>query len=426
MTDVEVSAQWATPLDTAFAPAPASSAPASPSAASRLEDVAARAALAGIRRVQLLAWRDLDDPEAGGSELHAHRIASLWASVGLDVVLRTSAVSGLVPEVHRNGYKAVRRSGRYGVFPATAVHGVTAGRTRPDGVVEIWNGMPFFTPLWSRRPRVVFLHHVHAEMWRMVLSPALGRAGELMERRLAPPLYRRSRVVTLSASSRREIVAMLGLPAGRVSVVPPGVDPVFTPGGVRSPEPMVLSVGRLVPVKRFELLIDALVEVRRRFPSLRATIIGEGNARDVLEAKRRAVGGEGWIDLPGRVSDAELLAAYRRAWVLASASQREGWGMTITEAGACATPSVVTRIAGHADAVVHGESGLLVDDVSGLAEGLAGVLGNDVLRRRLGAGARAAAGRLTWEAAAAGTLEALVEEATPPTRRRRGATPPSR
>jgi len=74
-------------------------------------------------------------------------------------------------------------------------------------------------------------------------------------------------------------------------------------------------------------------------------------------------GASGWIALPGYVSDDALIALYRQAWGwLASTSLREGWGMTVTEAGACATPSVVTRISGHEDAVVHGRSGLLVND----------------------------------------------------------------
>ena len=68
-----------------------------------------------------------------------------------------------------------------------------------------------------------------------------------------------------------------------------------------------------------------------------------------------------WIELVGRLSEDELLDVYRRAWVLVSTSQREGWGMTITEAAACGTPAVVTRIAGHSDAVVHGVTGILVD-----------------------------------------------------------------
>jgi glycosyltransferase involved in cell wall biosynthesis len=380
-------------------------------AAIRLDQAVAAAGKVGLASVHLLAWRDLDDPEAGGSELHAHRIATLWARAGLDVTLRTSSAAGHGPFTRRDGYGVVRKSGRYAVFPRSALSGLVGRRGRPDGLVEIWNGMPFFSPLWARCPRIVFLHHVHAEMWQMVMSPRLAPVGAFVESRVAPPFYRRSRIVTLSSSSRDEIISMLRLPPDNVSVVPPGVDPRFTPGGERSPDPLVVAVGRLVPVKRFDLLIDALVSVRRTVPGLRAEIIGEGYERPQLEERIRAAGAGGWIELVGRRSEDELIDAYRRAWVLVSTSQREGWGMTITEAAACETPAVVTRIAGHSDAVLHGVTGILVDTPSRFGDALEAVLHDEAQRRRLGRAAREHAERMTWEATAAGTLEALVSEA---------------
>lgn len=380
-----------------------------------LEPVVARALAVGLRRIDLVAWRDLDDPEAGGSELHAHEVASRWAAAGLDVHLTTSSVPGLPAEVRRQGYAVTRRGGRYGVFPRTALANL-GRRSARDGLVEIWNGMPFLSPLWARSPRVVFLHHVHAEMWRMALPPTLAAVGDLVERRLAPPLYRRARVVTLSASSRNEIMAMLGLDGGRVSVVPPGVDPRFTPGGTRSPEPLVVAVGRLVPVKRFDRLIDGLAELRRAHPRLRAVVVGEGYERPRLEARVAALGAGSWLELPGHLDDDQLVDLYRRAWAVASTSQREGWGMTITEAAACGTPAVVSRIAGHLDAVEDGRSGLLVDDTRQLVAALDDLLRDERRRARLGRRALERARRLTWEATAAGTLDALVGEAL---RRRR-------
>ena len=129
------------------------------------EVLAAVAAEAGIRRIHLVAWRDLDDPEAGGSELHAHMIAARWAAAGLDVTFRTSAVPGAPAALTRDGYRVLRRSGRYAVFPGAAWEGIRMGHRPGDALVEIWNGMPFLSPLWYRGPRIVFLHHVHAEMW---------------------------------------------------------------------------------------------------------------------------------------------------------------------------------------------------------------------------------------------------------------------
>jgi glycosyltransferase involved in cell wall biosynthesis len=377
------------------------------SALGELDDLAEMADRVGLRRIRMVAWRDLDDPEAGGSELHAHRIASRWAQAGLDVTLRTSAVPGRSVEVRRDGYVAVRRSGRYGVFPAVAAEGLQAPVKHGEGLVEIWNGMPFFSPLWFRGPRVVFLHHVHAEMWRMTLPGWLARAGEVIERLMAPPLYRRSRVVTLSESSRQEIVSLLGIPPSRVSVASPGVGSDFTPGGSRSPHPLVIAVGRLVPVKRYDLLIRALAATRAVRPDLRAVIIGEGYERPKLEALRRRLGADSWLQLPGHLPDHEVVEWYRQAWVVASASRREGWGMTLTEAGACGTPAVATRIAGHADAVVDGKSGLLATD-EGLAAALERVVTDDELRDQLGRGALAHASTFTWEATARRALEALV------------------
>ncbi len=374
--------------------------------------LASIAADAGLRRIHFVAWRDLDDPEAGGSELHAHKVASLWAAAGLDVTFRTSAVPGAPAALTRDGYRVVRRAGRYAVFPGAAWEGVRMGHRPGDALVEIWNGMPFLSPLWYRGPRVVFLHHVHAEMWGMVLPPTLARLGDTMERRIAPRFYRSSRIVTLSESSRGEIVDLLRLPPERVTVAPPGVDERYSPGGQRSATPLVVAVGRLVPVKRFDVLLRALAKVKVDHPTLEAVIVGEGYERPALEALRDELGAADWVRLPGHVSDDELLAWYRRAWVVASSSQREGWGMTLTEAGACATPAVATNIAGHADAVVDGESGLLVDDVGQLPDALGRVLGDELLRSRLSKGALARSRWFTWDATARRALEALAGEVT--------------
>lgn len=387
---------------------PSSSDPVPLFAGMPLGEIAERS---GLKRIDVLAWRDYDDPEAGGSELHAHRVITAWSKAGLDVSLTTSSVPGDRRVVRRDGYRVIRRAGRYSVFPRSILSGAVGRIGTGDGVVEIWNGMPFFSPLWSRSPQITFLHHVHAEMWKMVLPRGLAEVGHLVEHRIAPPFYRRSRIVTLSRSSKAEIVERLHLSPDRISVTPPGVEPRFSPGGERSETPLVVAVGRLVPVKRFHLMIDALVRLKALHPGLRAVLAGEGYERPALEAQIRAHGARDWIALPGFVDDAALIDLYRSAWVVASSSLREGWGMTVTEAGACGTPSVVTRIGGHEDAVDDGKSGMLVDGTEDMVSALDAVLRDEVLRRRLGVGALDHAAKFTWDATARGTLAALGSEA---------------
>jgi glycosyltransferase involved in cell wall biosynthesis len=369
------------------------------------------AAAAGVQRIHVLAWRDLDDVEAGGSEVHIHEVAKLWAAAGLDVTMRTSWAQGQPTEAMRDGYKVIRRAGRHMVFPRAAAAELFR-RTGPrDALVEIWNGMPFLSPVWNPGPRVIFLHHIHGEMWNMTLGPALGPVGELLERRLAPPLYRRSAIATLSESSKHELVHELGFSPDRVTVVHPGVDPRFAPGGLRSPVPLAVAVGRLAPVKRYEELVRAAHIARRQVPGLRLHIVGDGFERPAIESLIDELDAAGWVTLRGRITDAELVDLYRRAWIVASASAREGWGMTLTEAGACGTPAVATRIAGHEDAVVDGVTGVLAGrEPEDLGAAIARVLGDDDLRQQLVRGALERSARLTWSTTATELMRVVADE----------------
>jgi len=373
---------------------------------------------AGLAHVHLLAWRDLDDDEAGGSEVHAHNIASIWAQSGLGVTMRTSFAVGRPTSAVRDGYTVSRKAGRYGVFLRSPLSEIT-GRLGPcDGLVEIWNGMPFLSPLWWRGPRVTWLHHVHGPMWGMTLPGPIARMGVALEERIAPRWYRHESVVTLSPSSRDELVGDLGFDPERVTVIPPGVDPYFTPGGTKSPTPLAVAVGRLVPVKDFPRLVRVAAAAHERVPEMELVIVGEGYERDAILEEIRRHDAEGWITLAGRVTDEQLRDLYRRAWIAVSTSVREGWGMTLTEAAACGTPSVATDIAGHADAVAAERSGLLRERDEDLADAMARVLSDAELRARLSEGALTRASELTWEHTAVANFEVLAEDAL---RRRRRA-----
>lgn len=370
----------------------------------KISDLASEA---GIRRVHMLAWRDLADVEAGGSEIHASAVASLWAQAGVEVTMRTSYAQGSPPYATRDGYRVIRKAGRYLVFPRAAI-AEAAGRHGPrDALVEIWNGVPFFSPIWFRRPRVTWLHHLHTEMWPLVLPPKLAHTGRLLESRVAPPFYRRTEVVTLSESSKKLLIEKLRFRDENVHVVPPGISAKFGLGENKTTQPSVLAVGRLMPPKAFDELIEAMVRVREAVPAT-LTIIGEGYARDALEDQIAQLGAESWCGLMGRVDDDTLIKHYQSAWVVAAASKSEGWGMTITEAAACGTPAVATRIPGHADAVLHGSTGLLVDPSISLSDAIIRVLSDHRLRERMATQARERAVEFTWERTAHDTMAVLA------------------
>ncbi len=362
----------------------------------------------GIRRIHVLAWRDLDDPDAGGSEVHADEFMRRWAEHGLDVVHRTSAAAGLPAEATRNGYGVIRRGSRYSVFPRAIGAELTRRMGRSDALVEIWNGVPWFSPVWYRGPKLTMLHHVHGPMWDQLFPRPLAAAGRILEARLAPPFYRRTLTVTPSDATRDELLE-LGFRANRVVAVPNGVDPFFHPGGARSVAPSLVAVGRLAPVKRFELVIDAAIEARRRVPELTVTIVGDGPIRPDLQARIDAAGAADWIRLAGHVAREELVAHYRAAWLVVSGSLAEGWGLSLTEGAACGTPCVATDIRGHHSSVRNGESGVLAAP-DRLGATIADVLTDRARLEQLRRGALAWAGELTWDASALGMTRALHGE----------------
>ena len=362
----------------------------------------------GIRRIHVLAWRDLDDADAGGSEVHADEVMRRWADLGLDVLHRTSFAAGLPSEAERNGYRVVRRGSRYTVFARTVASELTRRMGPYDALVEIWNGVPWFSPIWCRRPHVTVLHHVHGPMWDQMLPGPLGPAGRILEAKIAPPFYRKGLTITGAATSRDELLE-IGFRPDRVIAVPYGVDPRFSPGGTKTAHPSVVAVGRLAPVKRFDRVIDAVVAARRDVPGLTATIVGRGPLADELQRRIDEAGAGGYVRLAGRIDDHELISLYRSAWLVTSGSIAEGWGLSLTEGAGCGTPALATDIRGHRSSVLDGRSGVLVPP-DRLADTMVDLLTDRPRLDRLARGARQWAATLTWERSALGLTAALHAE----------------
>lgn len=359
----------------------------------------------GVRRIHVLAWRDLEDPEAGGSEIHADEFMRRWQDAGLDVLHRTSSARGKSESDIRHGYRVIRRGGRMGVFPSTVFDEIRGKMGAFDAVVEIWNGVPWMTPIWCRKPHIVVLHHVHDRMWDQILPKPAAWIGRRVESTVAPLFYRRTHTVTLCEDSASDL-SKLGWKSEYLHIAHAGVDPFFCPGGERTAHPSVVAVGRLAPVKRFLDLLEQFEVVRQRVPDARLTIVGDGPERSRLEQWIRDRGASDWVDLAGRVDRETLRDLYRQSWLIASTSLAEGWGLTLTEAAGCGTPAVATDIGGHRSAVHNGRTGSLTDLLS-LGDRCADLLLDDQTRSAMGIAALEWARSLSWDRLAENVLRPL-------------------
>ena len=361
-------------------------------------------------RVLFLNWRDTANPEGGGSERYVETVAARLAATGHQVTIFCAAHQLAPPDEVRDGVRFVRRGSKLGVYPRAMWYLARLRSRQVDVVVDVQNGLPFFSRLVTRAPVVVLVHHVHREQWHVVYDRVRAAVGWFLESQVSPRLYRRSQYVAVSQVTRRELVE-LGVHADRIAVVHNGTEPPPETGVAADPDPLLCVLGRLVPHKRVEHALATLARIRVDHPRARLTVVGHGWWEDQLraEATRLAVADAvdfaGWVDETGKH---EVLA---RSWVLLTPSLKEGWGLCIAEAAGHGVPSVAYRSAGGvAESVVDGVTGLLVDDgddARGFVEATQRLIDDPDLRRRLGAAARSRSAQYSWDTTAAAFLTVL-------------------
>ncbi|MBD8869685.1 glycosyltransferase family 4 protein [Nocardioides donggukensis] len=348
------------------------------------------------RHVVFFSWRDTRNPEGGGAELYLEKIAAGLVERGARVTVFCAAHAGAPPDEVVDGIRFVRRGSKMGVYGRGLLALARRAFGRVDAVVDVQNGLPFFTRLLTRKPVVVLVHHVHREQWPVVYPGLTGRVGWWIESRLAPRLYARCQYVAVSQATADELVG-LGVDRDRIAIVHNGTDPALPTTAVRRTAPAVCTVGRLVPHKQVEHAIDACARLGPEFPGLRLTVAGSGWWDQELRQHARATTPEGAVTFEGHVSERRKQEIYAESWVMALPSLKEGWGLVVGEAGMHGTPTVAYRSAGGTrESIEHGDSGLLVDDFEEFVAGLRSLLADERLRERLSVGARSMSHRFTW------------------------------
>ncbi len=158
----------------------------------------------------------------------------------------------------------------------------------------------------------------------------------------------------------------------------------------------VLSLGRFTDIKANHLTLMAFREALKRVPDARLVMVGDGELLETCRNLARVWGIEKSVSFPGAIPHSEVLPLFSEACcfaqhsVVPSYGDAEGTPVAVLEAGAAGLPVVATRHAGIADAVVHGETGFLVEerDVERMAEYLSALLADRDLCIRMGAKAR--------------------------------------
>jgi glycosyltransferase involved in cell wall biosynthesis len=351
--------------------------------------------------------RDWTHPQGGGTGTNLYGQIARWVGWGHRVSVIACSYEGAERyerfgenlEVHRLG-------GRSTVFPR-AILAQWRGLVRdPDVVLEVVNGITFLTPLWLKTPRVTLIHHIHRDHYVEEMGAPGKLAAFLLETAPLRYLYSRSRFLTISHASARDI-ATHGIPLENIEVGYIGVelDSYRPDESKRAERPTLLYLGRLKRYKRIEMVLDAL----EACPDAVLDIAGDGDHREALAAEVERRGLSDRVRMHGHVSEEKKRLLYQQAWVNTTASSAEGWCLTVMEAAASGTPSVALGVGGLAESIVDGETGFLARDSQDFAARTRALVDDPALRRRMGQASLQRAQGFTWDATAERSLNVLRE-----------------
>lgn len=314
--------------------------------------------------ILFLNWKDLKSEAVGGAEIITYELAKRLAADGHKITWFCRRAKNSPAQDEFDGIKIIRR----GNCLTTYVHAFLYYRSlkrKPDLVVDMVNTLAWQTPLYVKGKKLVYVNQLAKEVFFYESVFPISLFAYLLEP-LQYLTYRRSSFAVYSKSTKEDL-AKIGIPAENIRVFSLGLDHDRYKPAEKSVEPLFVYVGRLNRMKRVGLCIKAMRLVTDKYPQAKLAIIGCGYYRSALEKLIARLGLKDKVYFlerdvlffaknPGD----QKVAAMQKAWALLLPSVKEGWGMVVTEANACATPAIVTDVTGLKDSVDSGRTGLMI------------------------------------------------------------------
>jgi glycosyltransferase involved in cell wall biosynthesis len=300
-------------------------------------------------------------------------------------------------------------------------------RARPD--VFFSPSVYTYFPIPPRQRAVVAIHDAIAERFPELTLPS-RRARLFWHWKVRLAIRQARLVLTVSDFARDELVRFLGVPEGRIRVSgeapadayrpsesPEAVRTVARRAGVPDGARWFAYVGGFNPHKHVDVLVRAHAIVARAVPNpphlvlVGATSEAFHGAVETVREAVRVADTAALVHWAGYVADEDLRHLLSGALALVLPSECEGFGLPAVEAAACGTPVVATTQSPLPSLLAGGGTFVPPRDEHQLASAMRELASNEAERKAMGARARAAAGALTWDAAARNTLSALREAA---------------
>lgn len=315
-------------------------------------------------RILILNWRDTSHPKSGGAEAVTMRHAGGWVAAGHEVTWLTSKSSSTGDETV-DGMHILRRAGSLTIYLYAPFYLLKHGNSF-DVIVDEIHGIPFFSPLFTKTPVVVFIHEIAGEIWDWMYPFPINKLGKILERWYFR-LYKKCMFWTDAPSMIGELVEKGIDPEKCVSIPCPITDPppkkVFHQ---KEKDPTYIFVSRVVKMKGIEEVIKAFSFIVKEQADAKLWIVGGGEAEYISQLQHMLLeyGVSGQTVFWGKVTAEKKYELMSRAHLMLHASVKEGWGLVVLEAASVGTPAVVYDVPGLRDVVKDNRTGVIVRDFS--------------------------------------------------------------
>lgn len=351
-------------------------------------------------KILILSWRCIKNPRAGGSEIYFHELAKKWVSSGEEVIWFSAEFEGCTPREVIDGVQIIRGGGTYSVYLSAWINYMRKNIPHDaDVVIDVENGIPFFSPLYIKNKKIVLhVHHVHKDVWFEEMRFPFSYAGYFLESYVMPIVYRKNPGITLSESSADEIISER-LMRKKPFIVNPGIEFYPLKKYPKTKKPSVLFLNRIKKYKGIDIFLKAAREFEKKKIPADFWVAGGGDADYIDEMKEYArLENLKNVTFFGRVSEEKKQELMQRAWVFVNPSFKEGWGIVNIEANYSGTPALGSNVGGIKDSIVDGKTGFLFDygNFEDLAEKIDKIIYDKRLRKKLGSEGKKWARKFDW------------------------------
>ncbi len=369
--------------------------------------------------ILIFSWRGPRHPDAGGAEISTHEHAKGWVKAGHKVTLFTSAYKNAKELEYIDRVRIIRKGSQFfGVHLAAAKWFICDRKELFDIVIDQFHGIPFFTPIYIKAPKLAFIHEAAKELWTLNQFPFpinffVSILGLKLES-LMSIFYKKINFMTVSESTRDDLVSW-GIDRKRIEVIYNGLNICEVANYKKEKIKTLIFLNAVTRDKGIERALEIYAKLENKYNhGIQFWVVGKCSSKykSYLFGKIRKLGIKR-IKFWGFVSEKKKFELLKKTHLLINVSYREGWGLVVLEAASVGTPTIAFNIPGLKDSIKDNVTGLLSDSsINSFVKKVDSILNNKEEYKRLSQNARLWSKNFRWDNSVAESLRLLFKVST--------------